>query len=401
MPLISFIVPIFNVEKYISDCMKSIVDQTLTDIEIICVNDKTEDGSMEKVEPFVGDDRIKIINNEKNRGLSESRNIGLRQATGKYIWFVDPDDKIATDNAAEILYQLAEKEELDIIQFDTEWDFESEELEKEYGIFERKYTERYEQISVGEDMLAEQLEYGGFFSMVPLQFFRHSFLQEKALLFPPIIHEDNFFSIKAALMAERVKYYPQKLYRYLRRAHSITTSSSLIYRCSCYLYIIAELMRECSNINLKKQTKEAVSKYIASLADKMFQLYFKGLCKGQQMAYIDASHEMLFLLLIQERYPVIASKIDRKMCMSILNSRMLIIYGAGYVSKSVERFVRDLGIQDYWIAVTRSDKGETELKSLAQHHSQATVLISVMQDKQSEMEKYAGQLGFDNCLRMA
>jgi len=92
MAKFSIIIPVYNVEKYLSDCMNSLINQTYGDIEIICVNDGSEDNSLGILESFAQNDgRIKIINQE-NKGVSAARNTGLENATGEYVLFVDSDD---------------------------------------------------------------------------------------------------------------------------------------------------------------------------------------------------------------------------------------------------------------------------------------------------------------------
>ena len=94
MPKVSVIIPVYNVEKYLSECLDSVVNQTLKDIEIICVNDGSLDGSAEILEEYAQkDNRIKVITQE-NRGVSEARNSGLKIASGEYIAFLDSDDYI-------------------------------------------------------------------------------------------------------------------------------------------------------------------------------------------------------------------------------------------------------------------------------------------------------------------
>ena len=94
MDTISVIVPVYNVEKYISQCLDSIINQTYSNIEIICVNDGTRDGSRKILEEYrKKDSRIKIID-KKNGGLSSARNAGLEVAQGEYISFIDSDDWI-------------------------------------------------------------------------------------------------------------------------------------------------------------------------------------------------------------------------------------------------------------------------------------------------------------------
>ena len=91
---ISVIVPVYNVEKYLKQCLDSIVNQTYKNLEIIIVNDGTKDNSMKIVEEYLQDKRIKVINKE-NGGLSSARNIGIKEATGDYISFIDSDDYIS------------------------------------------------------------------------------------------------------------------------------------------------------------------------------------------------------------------------------------------------------------------------------------------------------------------
>lgn len=97
MKTVSIIVPVYNVEKYLSKCLESLTKQTYKELEIICVDDGTPDLSVEIIKDFQAkDDRIKLISQE-NQGLSGARNTGIKSATGEYIMFVDSDDWIDTD----------------------------------------------------------------------------------------------------------------------------------------------------------------------------------------------------------------------------------------------------------------------------------------------------------------
>ncbi len=106
MAKVSIIVPVYNVENYLRECLDSIVKQTLKDIEIICVNDVSPDNSYAILEEYAkSDTRIKIITHEKNQGLGLARNTGVSHATSPYIAFVDSDDYIALD-MMEKLFEL-------------------------------------------------------------------------------------------------------------------------------------------------------------------------------------------------------------------------------------------------------------------------------------------------------
>ncbi|MDR1195919.1 MAG: glycosyltransferase [Endomicrobium sp.] len=110
---VSVIVPVYNVEKYLKQCLDSIINQTMRDIEIICINDGSTDGSLSVLEYYaLKDNRIKIID-KKNGGLSSARNSGLRKAEGEYISFVDSDDWI-DGNFLETLYDAAVSNDADI-----------------------------------------------------------------------------------------------------------------------------------------------------------------------------------------------------------------------------------------------------------------------------------------------
>ena len=116
MPKVSVIIPVWNVEKYLQKCLKSVVTQTLDDIEIIIINDGSPDGSQKIIDDFSRDysniKAFKIING----GLGNARNYGLKNATGKYVTFIDSDDFVEP-NYLKLLYEKAEKHDSDIVCF--------------------------------------------------------------------------------------------------------------------------------------------------------------------------------------------------------------------------------------------------------------------------------------------
>lgn len=115
-PKFSIIVPVYNVEKYLSYCLQSIINQTIKDLEIICVNDGSTDNSLSILEQYAKwDRRIQIIN-QVNSGSSVARNKGLESASGEYILFVDSDDLLAS-NACERLYMEILQTQADVVVF--------------------------------------------------------------------------------------------------------------------------------------------------------------------------------------------------------------------------------------------------------------------------------------------
>lgn len=115
-PDVSIIVPIYNVENFLDECLSSLVGQSYDNIEIICVNDGSTDSSAEILEKWVQKDhRIKVLT-QSNRGISVARNNGLKHAEGAYIMFVDADDALHPQ-AVELCLDLAKKENADVVNF--------------------------------------------------------------------------------------------------------------------------------------------------------------------------------------------------------------------------------------------------------------------------------------------
>ena len=126
---VSIIVPFYNVENYIEKCLKSLVNQTLEDIEILLVNDGSQDGTKEIAKQFVEKYPNKIIYLEKeNGGLSDARNYAIPHAKGEYIAFLDSDDYVET-NMYEEMYNKAKKEDLDYVECDFLWEYPNKTLE--------------------------------------------------------------------------------------------------------------------------------------------------------------------------------------------------------------------------------------------------------------------------------
>lgn len=112
---ISVIIPVYNVEKYLSKCLDSIINQTFNDIEIICVDDCSTDNSLQILNDYANkDSRIKVIRLDKNRRQGGARNAGLDVATGKYITFIDSDDYVDS-NYCEILYNNMIENDVDLV----------------------------------------------------------------------------------------------------------------------------------------------------------------------------------------------------------------------------------------------------------------------------------------------
>lgn len=114
-PKISILVPVYNVEKYLAECLDSLVGQTLKEIEILCINDGSTDGSFRILREYQQKDNRILVIDKKNSGYGDSMNRGIKEAHGKYIGIVEPDDFVDLD-AFEKMYKVAEKERADIVK---------------------------------------------------------------------------------------------------------------------------------------------------------------------------------------------------------------------------------------------------------------------------------------------
>ncbi len=116
MPAISVIIPIYNVEKYLRRCLDSVLNQTFTDWQAICVNDGSPDNSAEILAEYAARDKRFVVVNKKNGGLSDARNVGMEHATGEYILYLDSDDFIHPQTM-ELAYYMAVRDKSDIVSF--------------------------------------------------------------------------------------------------------------------------------------------------------------------------------------------------------------------------------------------------------------------------------------------
>ncbi|MDO5436641.1 MAG: glycosyltransferase [bacterium] len=222
MVKISIIVPVYNTEKYLKNCLESILRQSLDDFEIICINDGSEDKSKEILEEYQKkDSRIKIINQE-NKGQGAARNEGIRVSCGKYLCFVDPDDCLI-EGALQKMYDKAEKENLDILDSDYIVRHENENKEKPaLSLKKIKRTGGFNPIkSVYSYKDFKKSPFSGFRVTVWAKLYRSEFIKENKILFlNSKMSEDHPFSYKALFLAKRTGFLNSPVYCYSVRNNS-------------------------------------------------------------------------------------------------------------------------------------------------------------------------------------
>ena len=218
-PRLSIIIPFYNVEQFIAQCLDSVFEQDipLSDYEVICVNDGSIDHSRDVVVDYMRRyANMRLVEHECNRKLGAARNTGRSVAKGKYLWNVDSDDKIAPNCLGKMM-RLCEDNDLDVLEFGR-YRFWEEECEEMPNI---RPTEK---VMAGLDYL-EQLE-SKELSMVCVvwrRVMRRAFLDENNIFSPEInMGEDVPYSFKVLMSAKRMMSIPDRFYLYRDNPASLT-----------------------------------------------------------------------------------------------------------------------------------------------------------------------------------
>lgn len=292
---VSIIIPVYNTESYIRETLMSACNQTLKDIEIICVNDGSTDKSEEIINEIAEKDkRIKIIE-ELNSGQSVARNTGIVNAKGKYIYFLDSDDLIEL-NMLENCYELAEKGNYDFVTFDSDI-YNPNKIPVGNSLrYDRSHC-LFEKICYkGIDSFNLQLAKTAYTPSVPLLFIRKSYLIETKLSFKAgIIHEDQLFTALLYLKAIRTTYLPKKLFHRRVRERSTMTTNFSWKNIQGYLTVTDELIKEkpklskeaCETIDiLLSQMLDSIVRWEAYKLPREERLSLAIICFKRYMSYI-------------------------------------------------------------------------------------------------------------------
>lgn len=207
MPKISVIIPVYNVEKYLHECLDSVKNQTFKDIEIICINDGSTDNSAQILDEYAKNDpRIKVIHKE-NGGYGKAMNIGLKNATGEYISIVEPDDFVELD-MLDNLYTLAIKENADIVKAN----------HYEYNTQENKLKNEIQKDEVFKNL--SESEKSSFFKLAPAIWsgiYKRDFLIQNDIQFlntAGASYQDTGFNFKVWAMAKNAVLTAKGYYHY-------------------------------------------------------------------------------------------------------------------------------------------------------------------------------------------
>ena len=273
-PKVSVIISVYNIEKYIIECLDSISNQTLKEIEIIYINDGSTDNSLNIIRKYaMNDNRIQIIS-QINKGLSETRNLGVKYSNGDYIYFINGDDYLEP-NALSDLYNKAKENDLDILLFDAN-PFSNEInpiIEEKIKLYNNEYSRKYNynMILNGKEMFLKMKKNEDYIPYVPLQFIKKKFyINSKLSFYPGILNGDYLFSLISILNVNKISHIKQRYYKYRIQKHSIT-ESFLINNLYGYLIIYCEIQKFIENYNFKNELRSAIMNEISDIEKKIFK----------------------------------------------------------------------------------------------------------------------------------
>lgn len=231
-PCISVIVPVYNVAAYLRECLDSIAKQTFRDIEIICVNDASPDNSQEILNEYAQrDSRFVLINHKSNKGLSSARNSGLDRARGDFVFFIDSDDLLATDDSLEWLYVRSIEDDADeVIGGIVKW---NQDTGEKYFDWHKNYLDK--------EIRGQSLEnipqlHANVIACNKL--IRRALIENNQIRFNKDIikNEDNPFSVQLHVLSNKISIITEVTYLYRQTSSSIMATVKKTDSLSRWMY---------------------------------------------------------------------------------------------------------------------------------------------------------------------
>lgn len=290
MPQISVIIPVYNKEKFLSKCLDSILNQTLKDLEIICVNDGSTDNSLSILKNYAKQHKqIKIIT-QKNQGLSGARNSGLLKAKGKWITFIDPDDYIDAETYKTALSNVSDNPNLICFGIKTFGKSTSEQNQSD----KKYYKIKYSNVVPATDAVIWNTD-----CSVCNKLFDAAIIKKYGIKFPEgRNYEDACFYFKYTALIQKILFIPKYFYHYLRHENSIMFQTfSKTDKALDHMYILEDIY--------DFYQKNAIFESKKNLFEKQFVAYFyfaQRYVLNEKKA-IDVARELIYKLHLDRHYP--------------------------------------------------------------------------------------------------
>lgn len=262
---VSVIIPVYNTEKYVREAIESITKQTLKEIEVIVVDDGSTDKSLQVTYAMAMEDSRVYVYAQRNQGASVARNLGIMQAQGKYIYFMDSDDLLEED-ALEVCYNKCEAGQLDFVFFNAKTFIDGD--LKYVPSLSYHHTSNLEgKTFCGTEAFKTQIKNKEFTPSPCLSFIRRRFMEEYNLQFyPGIIHEDQLFTVNLYLRAQMVACINRTFFHRRMRENSIMTRKYSLKNIEGYLTVAQEILK-LKEQEVDPDNKATIDLYLSQMLD--------------------------------------------------------------------------------------------------------------------------------------
>lgn len=430
MAKVSIVIPVYNVENYLKECLDSVQNQTLKDIEVICIDDGSTDSSVQILDEYAQNDpRFRIIH-KKNEGYGKAMNIGLNLATAPYVGIVESDDRIELD-MYEKLYAIMEEEHVDVIKADYYEFYEGDKgkliekympaiseprirnyisisadlIEKLIALYDKTFNIReYE-----EAFLFEKYTWSGLYNR---EFLKRNHIRHNET--PGASYQDNGFWFQTMVKADRIYFTKQAFYHYrVDNLGSSVHSKAKVFAVCDEFDFVCDILKQMGEegkrfyrwaglfkiIDSLGNLNRVADEYKKILADRVRKEFLLELDKRNFDINLYADHWKikLFNVFVDPLNYVEKEKIRIKKIDDIIqNYNMIIIYGAGILGHRMHAILeeRRKNVRVKYFAVSDPDENPAELfgvpvkkiDELQEHKEHALVIISVGKKYQQDVE---------------
>lgn len=278
-PTISVIIPVYNTQLYIKECLDSIVSQSFNNIEIIIVNDGSSDNSLSIIQEYLDKEiSLKILNYNENMGVAYARNLAIKQAKGQYLYIMDSDGFLEL-NAFELIYPKAIDNDLDLIFFDGSLIFEEETVN---DIYPEDYVEKfikkkdYSNITTGLELFINLVKNKEYLTNIHLFLIKRDFFLENNLWFEQgIVHVDNYYTFSCLVDATRVSHITKTLYNKRLLNDSMTNVPQGFYNVYSYFINYQAMLKKYYSLEVNEKDKAVLFNVIEDVLKRMRNVYSK------------------------------------------------------------------------------------------------------------------------------
>ncbi len=386
IPYFSIIVPTYNVEKYLDRCLESIKSQSYDNWEAICVNDGSQDHSLEILNKYAEiDKRFKVIS-QQNQGLAETRNVGIRAANGEWLLFIDSDDFIRSDTL-EVLNENIKDSNLDAISFETDILYEGNSREKDNkdSWYYKHHT--YPGVVKGERLFEAMMKNDEYCDSACLLSVRRKWIIDNNLFFyKGILYEDSIFSMKVFMNALQMRHISEKLYTYRVRESSIMTSGFTNENIRSRIVVFRELMMLIQKKDFDEEVKRQFYRYVKLVADHIKRM--DKMCADSEQLQLDSTDDFIARILNVCSYK---NNINTNVVLNgietiVKSTDNVALYGAGKVGTLMLYFLTSCNLKNKisCFIVSKMNKQDEKIQdipvvSLDEYNDkESTVLVCVM-----------------------